>query len=99
MFLARRSDDRFNVSPQNPFNLDERSQPQPDLCLFDTAVDTLGHHPGPELIFLVIRGGGSPPCASIEKTNAPHSRENSVREFGLINLNDNVPGGVSRFRR
>ncbi|MEI9896133.1 MAG: Uma2 family endonuclease [Chthoniobacter sp.] len=35
--LAQRSRGRFEVDPQNPFNLDDASQPQPDLTLVDPA--------------------------------------------------------------
>jgi Uma2 family endonuclease len=89
MFLARSSDGRFNVSPQNPFNLDERSQPQPDLCLFDTAVDTLGHHPGPEFIFLVIEVADST-LRYDREDKCPAYAKNGVREFWLLNLDENV---------
>src|SRR5437870_2459208 len=50
-FFARRGGDRFDVSPQNPINLDERSQPQPDICLLDLRADKLQSHPSPDLIF------------------------------------------------
>ena len=88
-FLARRSRGRFNVSPQNPFNLDDRSQPQPDLCLFELRVDTLGHHPGPELIFLVIEVADATLRYDREDKRPAYAR-NGVREFWLLNLEENV---------
>src|SRR3954447_25409712 len=53
-FFARRSAGRFDVSPQNPFNLDKHSQPQPDLCLLDPKAAEVRDHPGADLIYLVI---------------------------------------------
>src|SRR5260221_10369683 len=53
-FFGRRSQGRFDVSPQNPFNLDEHSQPQSDICLLDPRAARLKAHPAPDLIFLVI---------------------------------------------
>ncbi|HYR57225.1 MAG TPA: Uma2 family endonuclease, partial [Chthoniobacteraceae bacterium] len=34
-FFIRRSRDRYKVHPQNPFVLDDKSEPQPDLLLVD----------------------------------------------------------------
>ena len=53
-FFVRRSRDRYEVHPQNPFVLDERSEPQPDILLVDPLVFTQGHHAGPNQVFLAI---------------------------------------------
>jgi hypothetical protein len=88
-YLARRSRGRFNVSPQNPFNLDEHSQPQPDLTLLDPVCDTQPRHPLPEEIFLVIEVADSSIRYDREDKSPAYAR-NGVREFWILNLEANV---------
>jgi len=88
-FLVARARQRFIVTPGNPFILDERSEPQPDLCLADVAIDTQGHHAGPEQIFLVIEVSDST-LAYDRKDKGPAYARNGVREYWLLNLADNV---------
>ena len=88
-FFGRRSAGRFDVSPQNPFNLDERSQPQPDICLLDLRADKLQSHPSPDLIFLVIEVSDSSVRYDREDKRPAYARQ-GVREFWLLNLEDNV---------
>jgi Uma2 family endonuclease len=53
--LSRLAAGRWLVSAQNPVNLDEYSEPQPDLMLLKPAKDDYTRrHPGPEDVFLVI---------------------------------------------
>jgi len=88
-FFARRGGGRFHVSPQNPVNLDERSQPQPDICLLDLRADDLPSHPSPDLIFLVIEVSDSSVRYDREDKRPAYARQ-GVREFWLLNLEDNV---------
>lgn len=88
-FLVKRSGDQFNVSPQNPFNLDPRSQPQPDLSLLDPICDTLDRLPQPEEIFLVIEVSDSSVRYDRQDKGPAYARQ-GVREFWLLNLESNV---------
>jgi len=88
-FFARRSQGRFDVSPQNPFNLDEHSQPQPDICLLDPRAAHLKAHPAPDLIFLVIEVADSSVRYDRGDKRPAYARQ-GVREFWLLNLEDNV---------
>jgi Uma2 family endonuclease len=84
-FLARRSQGRFDVSPQNPFDLDEHSQPQPDLSLLDPVCDTQPRHPLPAEIFLVIEVSEST-VRYDRGDKLPAYARNGVREYWLLNL-------------
>ncbi|HEV7405844.1 MAG TPA: Uma2 family endonuclease [Chthoniobacteraceae bacterium] len=88
-FFGRRSQDRFEVSPQNPFNLDKRSQPQPDLCLLDLKAAALPHHPTADLIYLVIEVADSSVRYDRGDKRTAYAR-NRVGEFWLVNLDENV---------
>lgn len=88
-FLIRRSRERYNVGPQNPFNLDERSQPQPDLTLLDPVCDTQPRHPLPEEIFLVIEVADSSLRYDREDKRPAYARR-GVREYWIVNLEANV---------
>ncbi|EDY21589.1 protein of unknown function DUF820 [Chthoniobacter flavus Ellin428] len=88
-FFVQRANERFIVTPGNPFILDECSEPQPDLCLADTAIDTQGHHAGPEQIFLVIEVSDST-VAYDRKDKGPAYARNHVGEYWLLNLADNA---------
>jgi Uma2 family endonuclease len=88
-FFVRRSRDRYEVTPGNPFILDERSAPQPDLCLVDPAVNTQGHHPSPEQVFLAIEVSDSTLRYDREDKRPAYAR-GGVREYWIVNLTDNV---------
>ena len=88
-FLILHARGRYMVTPGNPFILDEHSEPQPDLCLAEPAIDTQGHHAGPEQIFLVIEVSDST-LAYDRKDKGPAYARNGVREYWLFNLADNV---------
>ena len=87
-FLARKSRGRFDVSPQNPFNLDQRSQPQPDLSLLDPICVRLPRHPEPAEIFLVVEVSDNSVRYDRED-KGPAYAERGVREFWLLNLETN----------
>jgi Uma2 family endonuclease len=88
-YLACKSRGRYNVSPQNPFNLDEHSQPQPDLTLLDPSCDQQPRHPLPEEIFLVIEVADSTVRYDREDKQPAYARQN-IREYWIVNLNENV---------
>jgi Uma2 family endonuclease len=44
--------DRYRIGIQNPISLDQYSEPQPDVVLYDSSV--LGRHPRPNEIFLIV---------------------------------------------
>jgi len=88
-FFARRSEGRFDVSPQNPFNLDEHSQPQPDICLLDPRAARLKSHPSTDLIFLVVEVADST-VRYDRGDNRPAYARRGVGEFWLLNLEDDV---------
>lgn len=88
-YFARQSRGRYEVNPQNPFNLDERSQPQPDLSLLDPVCDTLKRHPLPEEIYLVIEVADSSVAYDREDKGPAYARR-GVREYWILNLDDNV---------
>src|ERR1700728_2233875 len=87
-FFVLHGRDRFVVTPSNPFILDEHSEPQPDLCLADLAIDTQGHHAGPEQIFLVIEVSDST-LAYDRRDKGPIYARSGVREYWVLNLAEN----------
>jgi Uma2 family endonuclease len=52
LFARRAGNDRYRIGIQNPVSLDPYSEPEPDVALF--APGTIGRHPRPEEIFLLI---------------------------------------------
>jgi Uma2 family endonuclease len=88
-FFIQRARDRYIATPGNPFILDERSEPQPDLCLADSAIDTQGHHPDSAQIFLVIEVSDST-VAYDRQDKGPAYARNGVREYWMLNLDENV---------
>jgi Uma2 family endonuclease len=88
-FLARRARDRYEVDPQNPFNLDEDSQPQPDLSLIDPSVSTQRRHPAPADIFLIIEVSDSSVRYDRED-KGPAYASRGIREYWLLNLESDV---------
>ena len=100
MFFARRSRGRYVLSPQNPFVLDTRSEPQPDLCLLDPLVDTQGHHATTAQVFLAIEVADSTIRYDREDKRSAYAR-NGLRDYWILNLEENVlevyrdPAGVN----
>lgn len=86
--LVLRAKGRYLVSPQNPFLLDNRSEPQPDLCLIDPIVVEQSRHPEPADIFLVIEVADSTVHYDREEKLPAYAR-NGVREYWLLNLDKN----------
>jgi hypothetical protein len=76
---------QFDVSPQNPFNLDPHSQPLPDLALLDPGCVRLRRLPNPGEIFLVIEDSDSSLHYDRENKGPAYAAQ-GVREFWLLNL-------------
>ncbi len=87
-FFARRSRDRFYVSPQNPFHLDAHSQPEPDLTLLDPACIRLPRHPEPAEIFLIIEVSDST-VRYDRQDKCPAYARRGIVEYWLLNLDAN----------
>ena len=88
-FFVRRSRDRYEVTPGNPFILDDRSEPQPDILLVEPVVVSQGHHPGPDQIFLAIEVADSTLHYDREDKRPAYAR-GGVREYWILNLEQNV---------
>src|SRR5260221_868034 len=88
-FFVRRSRDRYEVTPGNPFILDDRSEPQPDILLVEPVVVSQGHHPGPDQIFLAIEVADSTLHYDREDKRPAYARC-GVREYWILNLEQNV---------
>jgi Uma2 family endonuclease len=88
-FFVRHGRDRYELHPQNPFVLDERSEPHPDIFLVDPKVEALRRHPRPDEIFLVIEVSDSTVRYDREDKRPAYAR-NGIREYWLLNLEDNV---------
>ena len=88
-FFVTRGRQRYLVAFQNPFNLDPRSQPEPDLMLLDRSYMKTGRHPVAAHIFLVIEVGDSTvPYDRDDK--GPAYAQQGIREYWLMNLEKNV---------
>lgn len=76
----------FIVHMQNPFRLDEYSEPQPDLCLLQTRTDFYAQaHPTPADVLLVVEVADS--SAGFDReVKVPLYAQASVPEVWLINL-------------
>jgi len=101
-FFVEAARKRYAVTPGNPFVLDERSEPQPDLCLIERSVLSQGHHAGPEQLFLVIEVSDST-VAYDRRDKGPAYAARGIREYWLLNLEANqlevfrdAAGGVWR---
>lgn len=88
-FFIRRSRDRFEVSPQGPFLLDQRSEPQPDLCLFDPLFDSQGRHATADQVYLLIEIADSS-LQYDREDKRPHYARSGIREYWIFNLQDNL---------
>jgi Uma2 family endonuclease len=91
MEQARR---RFMVSPQNPVELDQYSEPQPDIVLVPRTMRTAKRHPLPADVLLLIEVADSSLPYDRETKLAIYART-GIREFWIVNLRDNV---LERFR-
>ncbi len=88
-FFVRRSRDRFELSAQNPFVLDERSEPEPDICLLDPAVDRQRHLASAEQVFLLIEVADSTLRYDRGDKRPAYARR-GIREYWVLNLQDNA---------
>jgi Uma2 family endonuclease len=88
-FFIKAAGNRYELDPQNPFVLDERSEPQPDIILVDPKLETLRRHPRPDEIFLVIEVSDSTVRYDREDKRPAYAR-NGIREYWLLNLEENV---------
>ncbi len=88
-FFVKAARARYELDPQNPFVLDERSEPQPDILLVDPKVEALRRHPRPDEIFLVIEVSETTVRYDREDKRPAYAR-NGIREYWLLNLEDNV---------
>src|SRR5438552_1912922 len=86
MEQARR---RFMVSPQNPVELDQYSEPQPDIVLVPRTMRTAKRHPLPADVLLLIEVADSSLPYDRETKLAIYART-GIREFWIVNLRDNV---------
>ncbi len=87
-FFTAGSRGRYLVAPQNPFNLDKLSQPQPDLALLDRGCRSLKRHAEPREILLVIEVADSTVRYDREDKGTAYAAR-GVREYWLLNLEKN----------
>ena len=87
-FFNRLSDDRWLVTVQNPLQLDEYSEPQPDLMLLKPVPDYYtGRHPGPEDVFLLIEVADTSLAFDRGEKLAAYGRA-GIGEAWIFNLKD-----------
>jgi len=84
----KNSKGRWIISAQNPLQLDEHSEPQPDVMLLKPAADDYtSRHPLPEDMFLLIEVSDSTvDCDQREKL--PAYGRAGISEVWVVNLND-----------
>ncbi len=87
--LAEQARRRFMVSPQNPVELDEMSEPQPDIVLIPWRKKAGETHPLPEDVFLVIEVADSSLRYDRRDKMQAYAKA-GIREFWIFNLEDNV---------
>ena len=82
--------DRWIVSVQNPLQLDDQSEPEPDFVLLKpSADDYTGRHPHPEDVFLLVEIAD----ASLEydrEEKLPAYGRAGIPEVWIVNLRDRV---------
>jgi Uma2 family endonuclease len=86
-FISRQVGDTVLLSVQNPIQLHDYTEPQPDLTLLQPRDDFYAHaHPRPDDVFLVIEIADT----SIEydrDEKIPHYAEAGIAESWLIDVN------------
>ena len=84
------SKDRWLVWPQNPLNLDDHSEPEPDVMLLKpSADDYTRRHPQPDEVFLPVEISD----ASLEydrDEKLPAYGRAGILEVWIVNLRDSV---------
>jgi Uma2 family endonuclease len=82
------SQGRWIVSVQDPAQLDDYSEPEPDLMLLKPSADFYGkRHPQPEDVFLLVEISDT----SLEKdqdVKLPAYARSGIAEVWIVNLND-----------
>lgn len=89
MEFAEQARRRFMVSPQNPVELDEMSEPQPDIVLVPWRKKAGATHPQPDAVFLVVEVADSSLHYDRRDKMRAYARA-GIREFWILNLEDNV---------
>ncbi len=75
------------VSPQNPVELDDSSEPQPDIALLQPRPDFYeSGHPQPEDIFLIVEVADTT-AKSDREVKIPLYAEDSIAEVWLVDIN------------
>ena len=86
-FFTRRSEDRYEVSPQHPIEVFGNRQPQPDLVLMRPEMDQKVRHPRPADIFLLIEIADS--SLTLDRaTKLPNYAEAEIAEYWIVNLTE-----------
>jgi Uma2 family endonuclease len=87
-FFTTASHGRWIVGVQDPAQLDDYSEPQPDLTLLKPSADFYGRqHPRPEDVFLLVEISDS----SLERdqeVKLPAYARSGIAEVWIVNLND-----------
>lgn len=86
--LTQKLGDRVILSPQNPIELSDRSEPEPDIALLKPRTDFYeSGHPKPSDIFLLIEVSDTTLAADRE-VKIPLYAEAQIPEVWLVNLNE-----------
>jgi Uma2 family endonuclease len=86
--LTRELGDRAIVAVQNPVELDDYSEPQPDIALLEPRPDFYASgHPKPADIFLVIEVADST-IKGDREIKIPLYAEDNIREMWLVDINE-----------
>jgi len=87
-FFSAASQGRWIVSVQDPAQLDDYSEPEPDIMLLRPAADFYGErHPGPEDIYLLVEISDS----SLERDlgeKLPAYARSGITEVWIVDLNE-----------
>jgi Uma2 family endonuclease len=80
--------DRVILSPQNPIELSDRSEPQPDIALLHPRDDFYeSRHPQPSDIFLLIEVADTT-IETDREVKIPLYAEANIPELWIVNLNE-----------
>lgn len=86
--LTRELGDRAIVAVQNPVELDDYSEPQPDIALLENRPDFYASgHPKPAEIFLIVEVADSTIKAD-RQIKIPLYAEDNIREVWLVDINE-----------
>ena len=86
--FSQRLSDRVLVSPQNPVELDDYSEPEPDLALLEPKADFYDSgHPKPGEIFLIVEVADNT-IKYDREIKIPLYAENNIVEVWLVDINE-----------